>query len=199
MYRSIFVERTCPRCGESWEAEIQFKTGLHLDGCERYRLGEVVLADEGLKYGQTYRGSSWIYCEACSRTHRTQYESAKLGALADLIENAGFKLRKKGTDQWISASDLRAKQAKVSGDRPWEEEDEDEPGVFMIGLGNTVDVVWDGVAATFSNQAYRELSKRVDEMIDRQLREEGWPRGIEFIDWGLTVYLDSDSRIRISE
>src|SRR5476651_1330864 len=197
MFRSVLAERTCEHCGECHGFEVQFKTGA--DSCEIYCLGQLVAPDEGLHTDQTYEGIADRYCETCFRKWDVDQRSAMLESLAQLVETGRLQLRKKGSEAWTTAEQLRDDKSPATR-APWDKdpEEDEEPAVTIIRPNFGFEVVWNSIKAKFPNDSCQEYDRELDSRVDRDLRDQGWTSGRDFMRRDLLVYLDDDNRIRVA-
>jgi len=204
MFRTLYVNLSCLRCGKAIDAEVQFKTGK--DDLEKYSEGDFISPSHWKNANQTYAGSCTdLYCNHCFYLWRkalisTEYELLQQSVLAGSVD---ARLRTDG--------DLTAELISAMGQDAVNEIEEDQASVVYLrhaaepapihrfgSVPFKFDLFFSGQSSkpgldTLSGQDFYDL---FEEQTDLALKRQGWIYGSSFMLETVVVHLDKDRRIR---
>jgi hypothetical protein len=168
MFRTVWAELPCRKCGARFRVGVQFKTGD--DGLEDYEEGVAIPPEHGLLPGQTWEGIGQRYCKDCRQQHQDDYADVEKEALASMVEAGGLVLTHKKTGDTVEASAIR---------------ESDSGGRFdTVGL----EITWRGTRTTDNNEVWSQFYGSVKERVDAGMRERGWAAGGEqYDDWVIII------------
>jgi hypothetical protein len=186
MFRTVWADLPCGRCGCGRRSGVQFKTGD--DGLEDYEEGVIIPGGDDLQVGRVYEGITERYCGACLRDFEADLALVTADATAALIESSRLRLDGKGSGTAIDPAALRAHGTSVWAATKAGPTTE-EPRILAISFGSRdCDVIWEGVHIDWRADAWKEYSDALNGAIDGAMRERGWPGGRErFRDWAVVV------------
>jgi hypothetical protein len=196
MFRTVWTQLPCGRCGRLRRSGVQFKTGD--DGLEDYEEGVVIPGGDDLQVGQVYEGIAERYCGPCLREFEADLALVSANATAALIENGRLRLDRKADGTAIDPAVVRAHGASVRAATKASPTTE-EPRILTISFSSRDhDVIWEGVSIDWRDDAWKEYSDTLNGTVDAAMRERGWPGGRErYEDWA--VVIDEEFRPYVGE
>lgn len=196
MFRTVWAQLLCGRCGRLRRSGVQFKTGD--DGLEDYEEGVVIPGGQDLQVGRVYEGIAERYCGSCLRGFEAELAAVSADAAATLIESGRLRLERKGSGTAIDPTGLRARgesERVTTQSGPTT----DEPRILAISFRDSDhDVIWDGARIRWNDPAWSAYRDTLHGAIDAAMTELGWPGGDErFQDWA--VVIDDEFRPYLGE
>jgi hypothetical protein len=187
MYRSLYTQLPCERCGRVRRVEIQFKTGQ--DRCERYDVGDRA---RDLEPGSAHEGCVRRFCHPCTYDYHLAESDAHHDVIAGLVESGRLAIADPCTGApMTSAAVLRRGrfQAALLRRIALEHMRVDPDGWPAASQQLT----WDGVPldrSRFNNPEQFRFLVHCLGAVDQWMLDRGWRDGSDWLREDVTVWVD---------
>lgn len=189
MYRTVWTEQPCLRCGMSHRNDLQIKVS-EFDDLQDYEDGQRVPDDDDLEVGDEFTAWYDVYCRECLREWIAVHWNTLYKHLADYVASGEAEVRERASAEPLTAVEL----LQLGSEGPdWQVTDESYLVIGSIDIYN-YDVTWHGHPP--DSDESREFVGRFYEEIDQLMQEQGWEFGRRHSTNHMRVYVDSDNCIR---
>lgn len=183
--RCIDMDLACQRCGRSYRARIQFKTGHDCDQC--YTPGQRV---DDLPTDDSWEGITVRHCPSCHAEFRRERELAAAAVLAAFVRDGRLALRPRRGGPLLDGDSLIALGAARA-----------EAASRDCGLSFPPrmlhELSWPDPAGAWTTRVEHVWSPTVHDAHDAEMRRRGWPDGGDPWREDLEIRLDDERRIHV--